>query len=523
MAKLNIILIAIAVAMFAFAGVYASLGYTGNELIAHHYMTEGKWTDSSCGGCHFNVHEHVEASSHVQRDIGKWSPLMNFDVNVEGKDTWVEKFGQYHPGGGVMEEYGVDIDCMICHEQYGLYDAEKRAEAIQSGNMENANDAAMVDARSVVQKDPIHIGTYMLDVLTPFPLLVVFHDSVNSAPDRSSCYTNCHSTDATTTAVMWGEEDCAAYDVHADVNCVECHMTKDHQIAGSMPGPDVEAVSADIDDAHGDIGQMRSCTDAGCHEGISHGGIIDAHLDTLTCESCHIPELPGGELAGGTPLESFDWSSGVREDSLRMSDFTPVLAWSNGMSSNELQIADGKNDSDVRLAPFNVITGVWWDAGEDADVVESPNTSRSIGDPIPVSYVQDADADLNGKMTYEEMRGYDNNNDGVADYPNAILRHVKLYYRLGHNIAGTEVGMADPLMCDDCHGASSSTTLQNVHFDVQPDCESCHKTTPHVNWAVLGYDSDPAATSPPTNFSAKTIDVTILGEKPPEVERESAF
>ncbi|MCD4703193.1 MAG: methanogenesis multiheme c-type cytochrome [Methanosarcinaceae archaeon] len=522
MAKLNVILIAIAVVMFAFAGVYASLGYSGNEVIAYHYMTEGRWSESSCEGCHFMVYDHVATSSHVQRDINEWSPLTNFDVDAEGNDAWVEKFGQYHPGGGVMEEYGVEIDCMICHEQYGLYDAEKRAAAIQSGNMETANNAALVDGRSVIQKDPIHIGTYLLDVLTPYPLLVVFHDSVNGAPDSSSCYTNCHSGDAITTAVMWGEEDYAAYDVHAEVNCVECHVSEGHNIAGSMPAPG-EAKAVDHEGIHGEIVHMRSCTDSSCHEGISHGGVVDAHLESITCESCHIPALSGGELAGGTPIESFDWSSGVREDSLRTSDFTPVLEWSNGMSSGELQIIDGKDDIDVKLAPFNVITGIWWDAGEDADVVEFPNTSRSIGDPIPVSYVQDADVDLDGEVTYNEMRGYDGNNDGAADYPDAVLRHVDLYYRLGHNIAGSEVGMADPLMCDDCHGASSTTSLHNVHFKVLPDCETCHQTTPPVNWAALGYDSDPATTNPATDFSTKTIDVTIPGEKPPEVERESAL
>jgi len=39
----------------------------------------------------------------------------------------------------------------------------------------------------------------------------------------------------------------------------------------------------------------------------------------------------------------------------------------------------------------------------------------------------------------------------------------------------------------------------------------------------LGYDKDPAETTPPTNFSEKEIPVTIPGQKPVEVEREPAL
>ena len=64
------------------------------------------------------------------------------------------------------------------------------------------------------------------------------------------------------------------------------------------------------------------------------------------------------------------------------------------------------------------------------------------------------------------------------------------------NIAGSEVGLADPLGCADCHGESATA----------------------IDWTALGYEGDPAATASPMEVS-----VTIPGQKPAEVEREPAF
>ncbi len=515
----------VAVFLFAFAIIYTVAGYNGNEAMAHHYMTEGKWSDSSCGGCHFNVPEHVEGSTHVQRDIYQWSPLLNYNIEVEGKEAWAKEYGAHLPGGGALEEYDVEVDCMICHEQYGMYDADARAMMFREGDFENANAAAMAEANVQVQQDNVRKATYVLDVLTPLPILLVFHDSVNAGPTSTSCSDNCHLMDVSTKAAAWGNDDYCQYDVHSQMSCVECHTTSEHNIAG-MPSMSEESL-------HSEMPEMKSCDDAGCHEGITHGPIADFHLDFMTCDSCHIPLLPGGEreLEGGVPLDSFDWSNGERNDSYRMDDFSPVLVWSDGLKKEDvLPVIDslvnentGEDDS-VKLMPYNVITGIWWDAGIDPQIIGDPDSSSLKGDPIPVSYVEDADSDNDGVVSPEEMRMYDGDGDGVADYPDAVLREVELYYRVSHNIAGSHAGIADPLVCADCHGASASSKLQTVHFEQDNiTCETCHDVRPSVNWAFLGYTSDPAETDPPTDFSAKTIDVTIPGQKPAEVEREPAL
>jgi methanogenesis multiheme c-type cytochrome len=289
-------------------------------------------------------------------------------------------------------------------------------------------------------------------------------------------------------------ENYSEYDVHANVNCVECHETDEHEIGRRIP----------LDSTHEDYVEVKSCDSEGCHAGISHGGIVDAHLETIECETCHIPMLPGGNITGKAPISSCSWENGVLEETYHESNFTPTLAWSKGIYNEKLPVMASKDEEGVKLKAFNPINGVWWDEGLDQDVLTNPDNSSSLGNPISPSIVKAADSNGDGKVTSSEIRSYDGNLDKQPDYPNAILRHVDLLYQVSHNIVSKDIGMSDPLKCDNCHGVSASGSL-------------------HVNWTLLGYDKDPAETTPPTNFSAKEIPVTIPGQKPVEVEREPAF
>lgn len=519
MAKLNVILIGILVVMFAASGVYAFIGYSGNEAMSTHYMTEQKWSDSSCSGCHVGMYEQVSESYHVEQDLKKWSSIMEYGVDADSidDDSMAVTYGMVHPGGGYMADYGVDIDCMICHEQVGGYDFEARAESISSGDFENANEAAIEESRAELQKEPLYVASYVLDVLAPLPLVTEVHDEVNGAPGKALCGSNCHTVDVATTAVAWTLEDSASYDVHDAVDCQECHETEEHQIGSREYLFASESVHMETEAG------VKDCDSSGCHEGISHGGMADAHLEFLSCESCHIPSLPGSDVTGTPVIKEFSWANGVREDVVYDSEFAPTLGWSEGVYYDLLPTGQDREEGSV-LKPFNIITGIWWDEGIDSNVLADPDNSSSVGNPIAPVDVLNADADNDGAITEDELRSYDGDIDGNPDYPNAVLRHVEMYYQVSHNIVSSSVGLAEPLECADCHGVSASDTLQNVHFgDTLKDCSECHDLVPVINWKSLGYDSDPAETDPPTDFSAKTIGVTIPGAKPTEVEREPAF
>jgi hypothetical protein len=495
MAKLNVILIGILVVMFAAAGVYAYVGSTGNEAMSAHYMTEQKWSDSSCSGCHAGVYEEVSQSSHVQQDLKKWTSLMDYGVDVDSidKNTMAVTYGQVQPGGGYMADYGVDIDCMACHNQVG-YDFEARAESIASGDFENANKAAVAESSKEIQSDTLHVASYMLDVLAPLPLVTEVHDEVNGAPSKALCGSNCHSADIETTAVAWTLEDSASYDVHSSVDCQECHVTDNHNISSRE-----YLFTSGTSHMDSEVG-VKACDSSGCHEGISHGAVVDGHLETVSCETCHIPALPGSDATGTPVVQSFSWQNGVREDVTYDSEFTPTISWSSGVNYDALPTAQEQINGSM-LKPFNVITGTWWDEGIDAAVVADPDNSSSIGNPIAPAEVLKADANGDGIVTEEEIHSYDGNADGNADYPNAVLRNVDMYYQVSHNIVSSSVGLEAPLVCADCHGSTATA----------------------INWTALGYEKDPAVSDPQTDFSTKTIEVTLTNAKPTEVEREPAF
>jgi methanogenesis multiheme c-type cytochrome len=493
MSKLDTVLILVLVLMFASASVYAYIGYSGNDVMAVHYMTQQEWSDSSCGGCHIGMYDEVEQSYHVKQNLAPWTSLMDYGVDagsIEGEDL-ATTYGQVHPGGGYMAEYGVDIDCMVCHEQNGLYDFHARAGAISAGNFEKATDAALEEARSHAQQQPLYILSYILDVLTPLPIVTEIHDHVNGAPRQELC-ANCHISEVSTTAVTWTSPDHKQYDVHAEVNCYECHATEDHQIGRR----DLLNAPEDMHEAF--EGEVRSCDSVGCHAGISHGAMVDGHLDSVACESCHIPALPAIGTSGEAPISEFSWASGVRDVVTYDSQFTPTLAWYNGTYYDRLPAAGSRDSGSTVLRPFNIITGIWWDKGTDPVVAADPNSS-AVGNPIQPAHVQRADVNNDDNVTVEEMRSFDADGNGEADYPNAVLRHVDMYYPVSHNVASSSQGLAEPLGCGDCHGVTATA----------------------IDWAALGFETDPAGAD--NDLSGSGISVTIPGQRPTEVEREPAF
>ncbi|WP_406658196.1 methanogenesis multiheme c-type cytochrome [Methanolobus sp. ZRKC2] len=494
MDKLNTVLIAILILMFAAAGVNAFAGYSGNNALAVHYMTEQKWSDGSCAGCHFGMDDQVAESYHVDQDLKKWTSFMDYGVDVdsiEGEER-ARTFGQTHPGGNYMAEYGVELDCMICHEQHDLYDYEARSEVISSGNFDMADEAALGEARSEVQKEPLYVISYMLDVLTPLPLVTEIHDEVNAGPRGEQCASTCHISEVPKTAVTWVDENHALYDAHAELDCIDCHETEDHQIGS----PELIDAPESVEEAF-EV-EVKSCDAEGCHAGISHGALVDGHLSALECETCHIPALPGAEIEGGGALEMFSWANGMREDVTRDEEFTPAISWYRGIPYDSLPVETGMGE-DAMLKPFNIVTGVWWDEGTNPEVAADPNGSASIGNPIGPAIVMEADIDGNGEVTVEEIRSYDGNSDGNADYPDAVLRNVEMYFPVSHNIAGSNVGLAEPLGCADCHGVTGTA----------------------IDWQALGYETDPAGAD--SDFTGTEIDVSIPGQRPTEVEREPAF
>jgi methanogenesis multiheme c-type cytochrome len=370
------------------------------------------------------------------------------------------------------------------------------------------------DVSAMRKADKIYIG--ILIIVVAFILVDTFVLSAGSPADIS-CDASCHTYDGPLRGVMMGTDEYEKYDAHAaaGITCPFCHITANHLTEGAVheiPSTIPDSPLNSVDNT------VLSCDSEGCHL-ITHDMIADGHLSAgLTCEACHVSMLPGG-----VAIESVNWANGVRKETIKSSNFRPVLAWAKEPVAGELPHVDSKDDEGARLMPFNVITGTWWDAGINADVRSNPDTSVALGNPISLSHVKAADSNGDGTVTQEEMRTFDGNGDGQPDYQNAVLRQQDLYYKVSHNIASSTVGIAKALDCDDCHAASGTSLLNSIHFSgKQIKCENCHVINPPIDWRSLGYEYDPAAPESYTDYSEKTIVATPYEArpKPTEVERE---
>ncbi len=97
----------------------------------------------ACYACHQKEYEEVSRSYHVHQgritkdgkiahdpkdsvDIGmfnRWYSLSNTDRVKTPENQWrlmeAVYCAQCHPGGGVVKPFGMDVDCLICHQQSG--------------------------------------------------------------------------------------------------------------------------------------------------------------------------------------------------------------------------------------------------------------------------------------------------------------------------------------------------------------------------------------------------------------------
>lgn len=486
--KANILFI-IAGLMFLISVAFAYTGYSGNEAISSHYMTDHQWSDEVCIGCHLTAKAQAESSYHVQQDTPQWSTLMNYGMLVEDMNKEnPEQIALTHPGGGILSKHGAETDCMICHEQNNNYDYNARNSAILAGNFSDAKNLSVLNATKDAQQSPRKVISYLLNVLTPLPMVTEVHDSINGKPTNEQCI-HCHENEILTGGASWDKMNVSHYDVHADLECVDCHETFKHQIGRKVP----------LDSSQTDRIPVKNCTASDCHESITHGDTIDSHLSQIECQTCHIPNLPGSvENSNGT-VKKFSWKNGILEMEYSNESFSPTFAWSNGIYNEQLPLAAQRNDTDAKINTFNSVIGIWWDAGFNPNIVSNASTNSSIGNPISPNIVKAADGNNDNDVTLEEIRSYDSNGDGISDYPNAVLREVNLLYQTSHNIANTDTVLGSPLVCSDCHGNSSK-----------------------IEWTTLGYNTDPGGNS--TDFSNQSFNVTLKkGQKPIEIDRESAF
>jgi len=222
---------------------------------------------------------HVRGYEHSKVEYGKTNMLNGFCVNVEGgvnqlnRGHCVECHPSYFWDSSKFDfKDKTKVDCLVCHAQKGLYARENNE-------------------------------------ISEFTDLTVAAQSV-ALPTLSNCG-SCHFAGGGDDGVKHGSLDKAmltadkALDVHMATKvkggqgfvCQTCHVTKDHRISGASTQMATYNGRVNCEDCHS--GKNAP------HQKSRNGVIINSHLKTVACQTCHIPTYGRGKPT----LMNWDYST----------------------------------------------------------------------------------------------------------------------------------------------------------------------------------------------------------------------
>ena len=366
--------------------------------------------------------------------VGKKNAINNFCIGIQG--NW--------PG------------CTSCHAGYGWEDAN--FDFTQEGN---------VDCLVCHDNTGTYVKGYAGQPVEGVDLLEVAQSVAE--PTRENCG-SCHFKGGGGNAVKHGDLDETLYfppsnvDIHMgehDFLCTDCHQTENHNILG-------RSISVSLDNTN-----QIYCTD--CHtEQLHEDDRINAHIDSVACQTCHIPNAATRDAT----KMYWDWStagSDEIEESLHTylkikgsfvyeANFTPVYRWYNGEVAERYLLGDTINpdsivsinlpggnieDPTARIFPFKVHL-----AKQPYDTVNNillqPKTYGEGG--FWTEFNWDLALQLGSDITGLDYSG---------EYG---FTETEMYWPTTHMVTAA----SEALTCDQCHGLEG-----------------------RMDWEALGYYGDP--------------------------------
>ena len=279
-----------------------------------------------------------------------------------------------HPGWGTSTE---SINCMVCHGQKDI-NWDEAFEDMQyfMSESDEESKAMAAELSAEIQTAAQAVGR----------------------PSRKNCG-SCHFYGGGGDGVKHGDLDTSltkpnkALDVHMGVDgqnfdCVRCHTTKLHNIAGRMyTAPAYTDRKSLIED---DLASKITCES--CHSATPHksGSKANDHTDKVACQSCHIPTMArvnptkmswdwskAGQKKNGKPFKTkdefgkYDYMS-IKGQMKWAKNIKPEYFWFNGSiksTSTRDTIDPGgvvavsepvgsRADSNARIFPFKIHRGV---------------------------------------------------------------------------------------------------------------------------------------------------------------------
>ena len=382
--------------------------------------------------------EELEGKGHVA--IGKKNILNNFCVGVSGSEATCTRC---HIGYGYADKTfdftdPLNVDCLVCHDNSNTYKKKKGGAGYPDES---------VDLNYVAQ----NVGK----------------------PGRINCGV-CHFWGGGGNNVKHGDLEMALMDcdrevdVHMaidgeDMSCVDCHVTKNHQMAGKL-----YALSSE---------NKNRATCEHCHTDAPHAdNLLNEHNMRVACQTCHIPTYA---KANATKM-IWDWSTAGRLDDdghelhendadgnhnylsikgtfVYDEDVVPEYYWFNGIANHQL-ITDKIDTIPVQM---NSLDGSYLDKGNNQRSVHPAkiwpvkvHRGKQIYDPVNNTLIQpklwspekgdsaywkDFDWHLAAKSGMEYL--------GLPYSGEYDFVETEMYWPLNHMVAPKE----QSLTCKDCH------------------------------------------------------------------------
>ncbi len=380
----------------------------------------------------------------VSMRVGKQNLINNYCVSLTS--NWA-RCTSCHIGFGWKDETfdftdGNNIDCLICHDQTGTY------KKVPTG-------AGMPDPSVDLVKVARSVGRTTI----------------------KNCSV-CHFNGGGGTGVKHGDMDgsminpSAELDVHMGLlgfSCSDCHAGENHQILGASHGS--------LASGSNHIGCL------GCHDEKPHARkIVNNHIKSVACETCHIPSFARQE-----PTKTWwDWSTAGQDKTVEKDEF--------GMPLYDKKKGDF-------IWEKNVVPEYKWHNGQ-ADYYQFGDKIEP-GSVVELNQLTGNISDETAKITpFKVMRGKQ-----IYDSKNSYLITPKLFGKDGYwNTfdwdSASELGMtASHMAYSGEFGFVETTMYWPINHMVAPakkslKCTDCHsrKESKRLDWEQLGYKDDPMRT-----------------------------
>ncbi len=455
------------------------------ELVALTGKPEAQQITRRCLNCHEEQGHDVLKSAHWnwsgpspytvgqehRSDLGKHAVLNNYCIHVGSN---IARCAQCHVGYGWVDESfdfqdPTNIDCLVCHDTTKTY-----SKAAPNGGMPKPEVNLVKVAQNV------------------------------GRPSRGTCGA-CHFFGGGGPNVKHGDLEPALadpssdLDVHMgrhDMRCQDCHTTKKHRIAGQSSGIPTTEGRVSCEQCHGSAPHSLDAP-LGFH--------LDRHIDSVACQTCHIPRF-----AREAPTKVFwDWSTAGQDleektDQYGMPTFMkkkgsfkwgknlePCYNWYNGTYKRYL-LGDKLPEEDdpvlnppsgsfadptARISPFKCYAGVQpMDAK--TRVLAVPNLWKGFWTHMDWDRaVRDGMAEVG--LEYSGELGF---------------VRTRMFWSINHEVVPKE----QALRCGDCHDAET-VTCTRCHGEIAGvDPErliapvDAARAGHRLDFAALGYQGDPA-------------------------------